>query len=173
MLCITNNSVKHQSFVYRLLNDQTVIFQTLRFRISYLFAQFKCQTILFGPWVEPYQVLPLRVRMDLGAMAMKGHSAFPKSPTLLEPHHQIGLCRNQDTMGLFLPLCTDAVGIFYSPSRLPLNSSCTITFTFGLIPLGKVWFPLSPPQLWVKYYRCCFLTRLALTLNNPQSFICH
>ena len=38
---------------------------------------------------DPYQVLPLRARVDLGAMAMKGYSAFPKAPALLEPHHQI------------------------------------------------------------------------------------
>ena len=30
--------------------------------------------------------------MDLGAMAMKGYSAFPKAPALLEPQHH-----NQDT----------------------------------------------------------------------------
>ena len=34
-------------------------------------------------------MLPLRARVDLGAMAMKGYSTFPKAPTLLEPHHQI------------------------------------------------------------------------------------
>ena len=34
---------------------------------------------------RPYQVLPLRVWVDLGAMAMKVHSAFPKAPALLEP----------------------------------------------------------------------------------------
>ena len=38
---------------------------------------------------DPYQVLPFQVRMDLGAMAMKGYSTFPKTPALLEPHHQI------------------------------------------------------------------------------------
>ena len=37
----------------------------------------------------PYQVQPLRVRMDLEAMAMKGYSAFPKAQGLLEPHYQI------------------------------------------------------------------------------------
>ena len=37
----------------------------------------------------PYQVLPLRARMDLGAMAMKEYSTFPKAPALLEPHHEI------------------------------------------------------------------------------------
>ena len=36
-------------------------------------------------------MLPLRARVDLGAMAMKGYSAFPKTPALLEPHHQMVL----------------------------------------------------------------------------------
>ena len=30
-------------------------------------------------------------------MAIKGYSAFPKAPALLEPHHQIILCYIQDT----------------------------------------------------------------------------
>ena len=34
-------------------------------------------------------MLPLQARVDLGVMAMKGCSAFPKAPALLEPHHQI------------------------------------------------------------------------------------
>ena len=38
---------------------------------------------------DPYQVLPLRDRVDLGAMAIKRCSAFPKVLTLLEPHHKI------------------------------------------------------------------------------------
>ena len=29
-----------------------------------------------------------RARVNLGAMAMKGYSAFPKVPALLEPKHQ-------------------------------------------------------------------------------------
>ena len=45
--------------------------------------------VLFDPYIEPYQVLPLRARVDFGAMAIKGFSAFPKAPALLEPHHQI------------------------------------------------------------------------------------
>ena len=39
------------------------------------------QFLLFKPWIGPYQVQPL------GAMAMKGCSAFPKAPASLEPHH--------------------------------------------------------------------------------------
>ena len=37
----------------------------------------------------PYQVLPHRARVDLGVMAMKGYSASPKAPTLMETHHLI------------------------------------------------------------------------------------
>ena len=39
--------------------------------------------------LDPYQVLPLRARLDLGAMAIKGYSTFPNAPALLEPHYQI------------------------------------------------------------------------------------
>ena len=93
-------------------------------------------------------MLPLRTRVDLGSMAMKEYSAFPKAPALLETHHQIaypghslgafslckvsvdvfyspsrlgwdGLVSYQDTRWReVLPLCRDAVGVFYSPSRL-------------------------------------------------------
>ena len=39
--------------------------------------------------IGPYQVLPLRVREDLGSMARKGYSAFPKASALLKHHNQI------------------------------------------------------------------------------------
>ena len=38
LLCITNNSIKHQSFVHTQLNDQTVLFQTIQFSISHSFV---------------------------------------------------------------------------------------------------------------------------------------
>ena len=34
-------------------------------------------------------MLPVRPRVDLGAMAVKGYSAFPKALALLELRHQI------------------------------------------------------------------------------------
>ena len=34
LLCIINNSIKHQSFVYTQLNDQIILFQTIQFSIS-------------------------------------------------------------------------------------------------------------------------------------------
>ena len=41
--------------------------------------------VLFDPYIGPYQVLPIRARVGLGAMAMKGYSAFSKAPALLKP----------------------------------------------------------------------------------------
>ena len=34
-------------------------------------------------------MLPLWARVDLGAVAMKGYSTFPKAPALLEPRHHL------------------------------------------------------------------------------------
>ena len=45
----------------------------------FVYPQFKCQTILFDPLIEPYQVLLLRVRVDQKGIATKGHSAFLKA----------------------------------------------------------------------------------------------
>ena len=63
---------------------------------------------------------------------MKGYSAFPKAPALLEPHHQIVYCHIQDTHrgGGVLPLCKEAVGVFYSPSRLG-KSDFTVHMRFN------------------------------------------
>ena len=51
-------------------------------------------------------------------MAMKGYSAFPKAPALLEPHYKIVFCHIHETRWGVVPLCRGAFGIFYRPSRL-------------------------------------------------------
>ena len=116
MLWITNNSVKHQSFIYSRLNDQTVLFLTIQFCISHLFAlclNVKDRTLsgattsgLSGPW------------------SIGNERNTPHFPML--PHYWIL------TIGLFsvisrtldgeevLALCRDAVDVFYSPKRLGL-----------------------------------------------------
>ena len=55
------------------------------------------QLVLFKPWIGSDQVPSFRARVDLGAMAMKRSSAFPKALASLEPHHQIVQCHIQDT----------------------------------------------------------------------------
>ena len=111
--------------------------------------------VLFNPEIRPYQVLPHRARVDLGAMAMKGCSVFPKASALLGPHHQTVKCRIQDTCWEVLPLCRGAVSVFYSPSRLgnrtnrswPLFRSIQMPRTrLGI--RGFILLPLHPP--------CCF-----------------
>ena len=99
LLCISKNSTKHQSRAYIPLNDQTVLFQTIQFSMS---SQFQCQTRQFDPF-WPLQVLPISIRVDLGATAMKGYSAFLKALALLEP--QIVSCYILDILsGSLSPL---------------------------------------------------------------------
>ena len=61
---------------------QTVLIQTIHFCIN-------MQLVLLNSKIGPYQVLPFRARVNLGAMAVKGYFAFHKAPASLEPHHQI------------------------------------------------------------------------------------
>ena len=90
-------------------------------------------------------MLPLHARVDLGVMTMKRYTAFPIVSGLQEPHHQIVLYYIQETrwesltplqrsswriqqlqltkpkdtcLGEVLPLGREAIGVFYSPSRL-------------------------------------------------------
>ena len=55
------------------------------------------QLVLFNPSIGPYVVFPFWARVDLGAMAMKRCSVFPKALASLESHHQIVKCHIQDT----------------------------------------------------------------------------
>ena len=48
-------------------------------------------------------MLPFRAEVDLGAMTIKVHSAFPKVPALVESHHQIYLCHPGHALGESYP----------------------------------------------------------------------
>ena len=74
--------------------------------------------VLFNPYIGPYGGLPFQARVDLGGMAMKGYSVFPKAPASLEPHLQIVQCHIQESHCGVLPLCRGAVGVFYNLCRL-------------------------------------------------------
>ena len=86
-------------------------------------------------------MLLLRVRVDMGAMAMKGYYAFPKAHALLEPHHQIGKYHIQDTrLG---------VGSYYSAEvqklclkqHVDINKSDTIfSFFYHIIIFSFLFF---------------------------------
>ena len=72
LLCITNNSIKHQLFTQ--LNDWIIVL-TIQFKLSYLFAH-SLDVKQFHLTHRPYQVLSLRARVNLGAIAMKRYSPF-------------------------------------------------------------------------------------------------
>ena len=51
-------------------------------------------------------------------MVMKEYSTFPKDPALLKPHHQIVYMQDSCCVWGVLPLCREAVGVFYSSSQM-------------------------------------------------------
>ena len=54
-----------------------------------IYIQFKWQTILFDPYIGPYQVPSLRATEALRVTALKEYSTFPKAPALLKPYYEI------------------------------------------------------------------------------------
>ena len=75
----------------------------------------------------PYQVLSIRDRVDLGAMAMKGVPLIPQSSSITgnSPSDCLVSYPEHSLVGV-LPLCRGAVGILYSHSRLG-------NFKYGII----------------------------------------
>ena len=66
MQCITNNSIKYQSFVYIVELSNSSFSNNSIYYKPFVCIQFKYQTVLWDPDIKPYQVLPLRARVDLG-----------------------------------------------------------------------------------------------------------
>ena len=94
-------------FSFTRLDVKTVNFK--QFTITWLHS-----LVIFDPEIGPYQVLPLRVRADLGAMTMKGNSAFSKAPVLLKPYHQNFACHIRTLVRGDLPLCRYVVEQLHS-----------------------------------------------------------
>ena len=63
-------------------------------------------------------MLSLWIKVELRVMAIKGYSAFPKTPALQEPHRQIVSCHIRTLIRGVLSFCRDATRVFYSPSWL-------------------------------------------------------
>ena len=89
------------------LNFKIFLFQTIQLSISPQFSS-------IWPMNRTLTCVTLPGRVDLGAMAMKGYSAFPKAPALLKPYHQIFRVMSRIFVRGVVPLCKDAVGVFYS-----------------------------------------------------------
>ena len=79
------------------------------------------------------QVLPLLARVDLRAMSVKGYSAIPKAPALPEFHESYCFVTYPGTSlsGGVLPICKDAVGLFYGPDRLGFQIHIVLSILFN------------------------------------------
>ena len=90
-------------------------------------------------------MLPLRARVDLGVMAIKSYSAFPKTPALLESHHQIVWCHLQHTLwGSLTPQqkCSECI-LQPQPTRPSIEhtTSCKERMKRTMLPsLYDHWF---------------------------------
>ena len=126
----------------------------------------KISLVLFDPEIGPYQVLPLRPKVDLGAMAMKEYSPIPHSSSITEASLSCCLVSYAEhSLGGVLPFCRDAVGVFYCPSRLdkwckggPTQSGSIVSVDGVLWVCGNevsVPKPCMTPKLniWLRLYR--------------------
>ena len=109
-------------------------------------------------------MLPLQARADLRTMAMKGYSAFPKAPALLEPHHQIVLCHIQDT-------CWGGLSPLQRSSRCILQPQLTgQTMHEGLVEHYYIVMTSSIYQYYIQILRWslmfikCFLLKTFIYL---------
>ena len=77
LLCITNNSIKHQSFVNTQLKDQTILFLTILFIISHLFAhRYNVKQFYWTHRKDPIRFYHW-AKVDLGAI--QGYFPFPQT----------------------------------------------------------------------------------------------
>ena len=85
---------------------------------------------------------PVQVRENLGTIAMKGYSAFPKAPALLEPH-QIVLHHNLDTRRR--KICSEAV--VYSIAPVDWASSFLLLFILLFVAITLNILLFYPVQI--------------------------
>ena len=114
-------------------------------------------------------MLPLQARVDLVAIAMKGYSAFPKTPALPELHHEIVLSYPWHSLrggGGGLTLLQRCSRCILQPQQIWLRSTwyhiCSETFWKHLL---KIWtmkaVPITP------WYRIT-LEGLTCRSNSPK-----
>ena len=112
LIYITNNSSRDQSFVFIWLNNQTVLFLTIQFSMSHLFAfslnvkQFYLTHRNLSGTTTPSQSQP-------ESDGSEGVLCVPQSSNVTGVSPSDCLMSYQDTCwgGDFLPLCRDAVGV--------------------------------------------------------------
>ena len=97
------------------LNGQIVVFLEIQFSFSHLISQFKYQKFLFDPFIRPYHSgsewtwEQWQQRGTQDSSNLQGRSLIINSFSVITGH---------SLRWELLPLCRDAIGVFYSPDRL-------------------------------------------------------
>ena len=102
---------------YTQLNDQTVLFLTIQFSISYLFTH-SLNTKQLYLTHRCYKVLPFLGQSEPGSDGNEGILRIPQSSSITGTSPWDCLVSYQNTRweGSY-PLCREAVDVFYSPSK--------------------------------------------------------
>ena len=125
MLCITNNSIKHHSFVYTQLNDQTVLFQTIPCSISHLFAlSLNVKQFCLTHWLDFIKCYHSEKEWTWERWQRTGTLHSPKL------QHYRGLTIRLFGVILryslrFLPICREAFSVFYSHCQVGFLLRCS------------------------------------------------
>ena len=96
------------------------------------------------------------------------HSAYPKAPALLEPHHQIVYYHIQNICwGLVLHLCRDAVGVFLSHGEFGFHFLGKACLSFEFFSFLLFTFISLLPE--IIHYSFCILP-LSISVSLSFSF---
>ena len=102
--------MKHQSFVYTKLIDQTVLFLTIQFNISHLFAP----SLDVKKFYLTLSGATFLGQSGPGSDGKEGVPRIPQSSALVDPYHQIVSC--YIVGGGYYP--SVIYSVIYRPSRL-------------------------------------------------------
>ena len=117
----------------------------------------KCQTVLFDPLVEPYQVLLLWNRVDMGVISMKVYSVFPKAPGL-EHHYPIIYYHIQDNRARGLQSWIIRKRKLWQPRKSTRTWSWYLLTTSLSMQMWKKWA--------AEFHRRWLSVRLSKILNH-------
>ena len=139
LLWITNNSVKYQSFVYKHLNDQTVLFLAIKFSRAHLFALSLNVESPIWPIDRTLSGATTPGQSEPWSNGNKEGLHIPQSSymTGTSPSDCLMPCPGHSLLwGGALPLCRDAVSVFYSPSKLGWVSNRSQR---NLLAFNNIW----------------------------------